>query len=40
MQFKIDTPSTKYKIDIYRLGNYNGKGARLVETIYPKVELP
>ncbi|WP_255436511.1 N,N-dimethylformamidase beta subunit family domain-containing protein [Tessaracoccus sp. MC1756] len=31
--FKIDTPSTDYRIDIYRLGWYDGDGARKVATI-------
>lgn len=30
--FKIDTGSTKYRIDIYRLGYYGGNGARLIST--------
>lgn len=29
-QFKIKTPSTKYHIDILRLGYYGGNGARLI----------
>ena len=33
VDFKIDTPSTNYHIDIYRLGYYGGDGARLVDTI-------
>ncbi len=33
IQFKIDTASTNYRIDIYRLGYYNGAGARKVSTI-------
>jgi hypothetical protein len=33
IQFKVDTPSTNYRIDIYRLGYYNGAGARKVATI-------
>ena len=28
-QFKIQTPATSYKIDIYRMGYYGGDGARL-----------
>jgi hypothetical protein len=30
--FKIDTDSTQYVIDIYRLGYYGGDGARLIST--------
>ena len=33
VDFKINTPSDDYRIEIYRLGYYNGDGARLVETI-------
>jgi hypothetical protein len=40
VNFKIDTPSTDYKIDIYRLGYYSGLGARKVATITPSATLP
>ncbi|WP_454630071.1 DUF4082 domain-containing protein [Bradyrhizobium cenepequi] len=33
VSFKIDTDSTHYRIDIYRLGYYGGMGARKVATI-------
>ena len=33
VQFKIDTDATEYRIDIYRLGYYDGDGARLVGSI-------
>ena len=33
ISFKIDTDSTNYRIDIYRLGYYGGMGARKVATI-------
>jgi hypothetical protein len=33
VNFKIDTDSTNYRIDIYRLGYYQGNGARLITTI-------
>ena len=33
VDFKIDTTSTDYRIDIYRLGYYGGLGARKVDTI-------
>ena len=32
ISFKINTDSTNYRIDIYRLGYYGGDGARKVET--------
>ena len=39
--FKIDTPSTKYHIDILRLGYYGGDGARLIASdIKPTATLP
>src|SRR5689334_20119321 len=40
VNFKIDTPSSDYRLDIYRLGYYNGNGARLVDTIQPSAALP
>ena len=33
VQFKINTDATEYRIDIYRLGYYDGDGARLVGSI-------
>ncbi|MGO6999756.1 DUF4082 domain-containing protein [Rhizobium leguminosarum] len=33
ISFKINTNSTNYRIDIYRLGYYGGMGARKVDTI-------
>ena len=33
VDFKINTDATDYRIEIYRLGYYNGDGARLVGTI-------
>ena len=30
VQFKIDTPSTNYRFDIYRMGYYGGMGARRI----------
>jgi hypothetical protein len=33
ISFKVDTTATAYRIDIYRLGYYQGDGARLVATI-------
>ena len=40
IQFKVRTSSTSYRIDIYRLGWYGGRGARKVVTINPSVPLP
>ena len=33
VQFKIDTTATAFSIKIYRLGYYQGDGARLIDTI-------
>jgi len=33
ISFKVDTTASAYRIDIYRLGYYEGDGARLVATI-------
>jgi hypothetical protein len=33
VQFKIKTPATSYRLDIYRMGYYQGNGARLVDRI-------
>ncbi len=38
--FKINTPSTDYRIDIYRLGYYAGAGARKIATVTPSALLP
>ena len=40
MAFKIDTPSSNYRLDIYRMGYYGGLGARHVATIEPSATLP
>ena len=38
--FKVKTDATDYRLDIYRLGYYNGDGARLVATVQPSAALP
>ena len=40
VNFKIDTNSTNYHLDIYRMGYYGGFGARRVATVRPSVALP
>ncbi|PUA80728.1 DUF4082 domain-containing protein [Nocardioides currus] len=35
--FKVDTNATSYRLDIYRMGFYNGDGARFVTTVLPTV---
>ena len=34
------TDSKDYRFDIYRVGFYQGNGARLIETVKPSVDLP
>ena len=38
--FKVGTASPAYRIDIYRLGYYNGAGGRRIATVKPSVPLP
>lgn len=41
IEFKILTPSSSYRLDIWRLGYYHGNGARLVsKNIRPQIDLP
>ena len=40
ISFKISTPASGYHLDIYRLGYYQGDGARLITTIQPSATLP
>ena len=40
VHFKIDTNATAYRLDIYRMGYYDGNGARKVATVQPSVALP
>src|SRR5688500_9682185 len=40
VRFKVDTDATTYRIDIYRIGYYQGHGARLITTVLPSVPLP
>ena len=40
VHFKIDTASTDYHLDIYRMGYYGGDGARKVATVTPSASLP
>jgi hypothetical protein len=40
VDFKINTDSTDYRVDIYRHGWYGGVGARKVATLTPSVPLP
>ena len=40
IEFKIDTDSDDYRIDIYRMGYYGGMGARRVDSFDPSATLP
>src|SRR4051812_44324773 len=40
VRFKVNTPARAWRLDIYRLGYYQGNGARLVATVNPSVSLP
>ncbi len=40
IQFKIDTDAHNYAIKIYRLGYYQGDGAREVASVQPSANLP
>ena len=38
--FKVKTPASAWRLDIYRMGYYGGSGARLVATVNPSAALP
>ena len=40
IHFKIDTDARDYRLDIYRMGYYDGMGARKVATVQPSASLP
>ncbi len=40
VRFKIKTPASAYRLDIYRMGYYSGSGARKVATANPSASLP
>lgn len=40
VDFKIDTSASSYTIDIYRMGYYDGRGARKVDAVIPSASLP
>jgi len=40
VQFKVNTNSSDYRLDIYRIGYYGGNGARKITTIQPSTALP
>src|SRR5271166_2660933 len=40
VSFKVNTTATSYRLDIYRMGYYQGNGARLITSISPSAKLP
>src|ERR1700688_2594039 len=40
VNFKVNTNAKSYTLDIYRMGYYQGNGARLITSITPSVTLP
>ncbi len=40
VRFKIKSTASSYRLDIYRMGYYDGMGARKVATVNPSVALP
>ena len=40
IDFKIDTTASSYTIDIYRMGYYQGLGARKIASVTPSAQLP
>ena len=40
VQFKVQTDSSAYQLDIYRIGYYGGDGAAYITTVLPSVPLP
>ncbi|MBM7511926.1 hypothetical protein JOD65_001470 [Nocardioides cavernae] len=40
IDFKIDTDASAYTIDIYRMGYYQGLGARKITSVTPSARLP
>lgn len=40
IDFKIDTSASAYTIDIYRMGYYQGLGARKIASVTPSARLP
>jgi hypothetical protein len=40
VRFRVKTPATDYRFDIYRMGYYGGLGARKIATVQPSAALP
>ena len=40
INFKVKTSATNYRIAIYRIGYYQGNGARLITSFQPSAPLP
>ena len=39
INFKIESPASSYKVDIYRMGYYGGDGARLITSVTPNISV-
>ena len=39
INFKIESPASSYKVDIYRMGYYGGDGARLITSLTPDITV-
>jgi hypothetical protein len=39
VNFKIESPASSYKVDIYRMGYYDGDGARLITSLTPSISV-
>jgi hypothetical protein len=39
INFKIESPASSYKVDIYRMGYYGGDGARLITSLTPNIPV-
>src|SRR3954462_3413278 len=40
VRFKVKATASAWRLDVYRMGYYQGNGARLVATVTPSVALP
>ena len=39
INFKIESPASSYKVNIYRMGYYGGDGARLITSLTPNISV-
>ena len=40
VHFKIKTDASSYRLDIFRMGYYQGNGARFLTSVFPSAQLP